>query len=701
MRRRRWNIVLAAVAAAAARAAAEPAAASPSALPPHPRLLLDRAGVEEFRRKIADEPWRSAWNSLLRDLDRQRASRLELPPRGGNWSHNYVCPEHGARLRQGKSLGPWQWEHQCPVGPHALRGDPSEARLDFDGCAIMGVHHRLAAEARDMGVAYAVTGEGAYADRARAILLAYADRYLSYPRHDNHGRPVTAAGTGGRVASQPLSEASWLTPILHAADLIWPRLTAAERAAIETRWIRPALNESIRNPSRRPVIHNIQCHRNSAIGLAGFLLGDTDLIAEAIDGRHGYRANMAHGVQADGVWIEGAWGYHFYTLDGLWPLTEAARNCGVDLYGPELKRMFNAPLRLATPTLRLPAFNDSREVDVIGQADVYELAFARYRDPVYAGVVAASRRSGRLARWFGVPTVSGAVAAVSGSRNAEVSGYAILQKGEGAGATWLCVKYGPHGGGHGHYDKNNLVLFAGGSWVMPDPGSHAYGSPLHAGWDKTSFAHDTLVVDQRDQKQATGRCLAFGAAGGAEFAMTDAGPIADGVQFVRTALLCDTGLAVVVDHVTAAQPRALDLVGHAAGQWSGLPAGDAFSPPDLPGYRYMKDATTRRGDGGAALTVDRGRAGPLRFLLAAGEPTEVITATGVGASTADRVPLVIFRRVARQTVFVWAAALGQAPARVSARGENGGATLVEAIFAERRWRWRVDPVAARVTIAAD
>ncbi len=53
---------------------------------------------------------------------------------------------------------------------------------------------------------------------------------------------------------------------------------------------------------------------------------------------------MRKGVSPDGVWWEGAWGYHFYTLSALWSLTEAARNCGINLYSDELKRMFDAPL---------------------------------------------------------------------------------------------------------------------------------------------------------------------------------------------------------------------------------------------------------------------------------------------------------------------------------------------------------------------
>lgn len=690
------RILMALLAAACWPALAQTAEPVATNLPPHPRLMFDRAGLDQFRAKIAAEPWRGLWKKRLAGLDRELSKPVALPPRGGNWSHNYVCPTHGARLSQGKALGPWQWEHTCPVGPHTLHGDPAEGRLDFDGNAIMGAHGAYAGQVRQFGLAYAVTGDRRYADRAKAILLAYAETYLTYPLHDNRGRTVTKGGA--RVASQSLSEATWLTPMLQGADFVWDAMSAAEREAVERKLIRPALDETIRNPGSKPTIHNIQCHRNSTVGLAGFLLGDRALIAEAIDGRSGYRVNMARGVQPDGVWFEGSWGYHFFTIGALWPLTEAARNCGIDLYGPEMKRLFDAPLRLATPDLRLPAFNDSGEVSLAGRADDYELAFARYHDPAYAPLILGGKRTGELALWFGANEVKGAGAPVAGSRNAEASGYAILQRGAGPDAAWVCLKYGPHGGGHGHNDKNNAVLIASRRWVLPDVGSHAYGSPLHASWDKTSFAHNTLVVDQISQAEATGRCLAFGSQGGVDYAMTDAGAIYPGVRFVRTVAMADTGLVVFVDHVTADQPRTLDLVCHVTGAWKDLPAGTAFACPSAPGYSEVRDATTRSGDTGLALTVAGGGTCDVRLLLAAGVPTETITGTGVGKSTADRVPLAVFRRIARATTFVWAVALDGAPVRLDAKTDPQGVTTV-AVAGPRAWRIVADP--ARGAVKAD
>lgn len=183
-------ITLAGTASAAGAAGSSP---SPSpavnGLPPHPRLLLNAEGIAQLKQRIASARWAKAtWSELKADADKLIAAPVELPPRGGNWSHNYVCPTHGARLSQGRKLAAWEWEHTCPVGPHTLRGDPSKAKLDFDGNAISGVHGRLAHQIVDHGLVFQVTGDARHAARAREILLAYADRYRTYPLHDNQGK---------------------------------------------------------------------------------------------------------------------------------------------------------------------------------------------------------------------------------------------------------------------------------------------------------------------------------------------------------------------------------------------------------------------------------------------------------------------------------------------------------------------------------
>jgi hypothetical protein len=566
-------------------------------------------------------------------------------------------------LSEGKQIGPWQWEHKCSTGKHILRGDPSQAKLDFDGNAISGVHFDLVRQAVDHGLVYQVTGDVRHARKAREILLAYAERYLSYPMHNNQG----ALGRGARIASQSLTEASWLIEVLHGADLVWTTLSAGERQMIADKMIRPALNEIILKSKLG--IHNIQCRLNSAIGLAGFLLADQTLIARAIDDPAvGYRQQMEKGVLADGMWTEGSSGYHFFTVTGVWPLTEAARNCGLDLYGPKYRSMFEGPLSLAMPNFVLPDFNDSGMVTLAKEADLYELGYARYQSPLCVPLLADSTRRNRMALLFGAIELPKGSLAGTGSRNSTASGYAILQQGQGKeAATWLCVKYGPHGGGHGHPDKNQFILFTRGQILAPDGGTHAYGSPLHSGWDKATFSHNTLTVNETSQKPATGRTLAFGQEKGVDYSITEAGEIYPGVKHIRTTAMLSPRCVLVVDQVQGAKAQTLDIVYHQYGTWDQLSAGTPWVPPATLGYKYVMDATTRDvKDANLVFTTKLRDDWRASITVAATEPTEIITGYGILKTTEDRVPVLIQRRKAQQTTFVWAISTDASPVNLKA-----------------------------------
>lgn len=680
--------------------------AQTNSLPPHPRLLLGTNGIEALKERITTELWaKASWEELKAHADRQLSKPVALPPRGGNWSHNYVCPEHGARLRQGKQIGPWRWEHICPVGDHVLKGDPGKATLDFDGNAIASIHADYAREVVDDGLIYQVTGDAHYAARAREILLAYAARYLTYPVHDNQGRP---GGRGGHVASQSLTEATWLIDIAQGADLIWDTLSEADRAAIAEKMLLPALNEII--IPQKYGIHNIQCRENSAIGLVGYLLGDVKLISLAIDDpKYGFRAQMEQGVQPGGFWLEGSMGYHFFAMEGMWPLMEAARNCGTDLYGQKFQSMFDGPISLAMPNMILPNFNDSDLSPLRSHKDLYELAFARYHNPVYY-LQTISDHSGRLALFFGVTNMH-VLHAITGasSQNLPGPGYAVLREDQMTNSTWLALKYGPHGGGHGHPDKNSFILYAHDNILAPDVGTHAYGSPLHAGWDKTTLAHNTLVVDEKSQSPAEGKSLAFSWRRGVVFSVTDAGPIYPGVRFIRSVALLTADIIVFIDQIDADAVHTFDLAYHQVGLWEHLPAGSAWSAKGGDGYKYFSDATVRDVDGSNLILATKLSTGwHPQIVLQEMDPTRVITGYGIWKTTEDKVPMLVQRRQAQRTAFVWAVSLDGAPVTLQTKKvmdaagkplDESQAVLVLVSSAGKNWSLLANPQGKALHVA--
>lgn len=633
-----------------------------SDLPEHPRLLFNQNGIEELKQRIKDHDWAKArWDGEKRNADNILKETIELPPRGGNWWHWYACPNHGAALRTGKQISKWEWEHICPVDNEVFRGDPNLPNRDYDGCVISGAHGRLSQQVLNLGIVYQVTGDIQYAEKARDILMAYADRYMSYPLHTINGEEKIG---GGRVGPQTLDESTWLIPICQGADLIWNTLKEEEKETIAQKMLIPAAKDVIL--PHRMGVHNIQCWKNSAVGLVGFLLGDNDLIKEAIDNPdRGYWTQMRKGVMPDGAWWEGAWGYHFYTLSALWGLTEAAHNCGINLYGDEFKGMFDSPIKFAMPNLTLPAFNDSGEVALKGRAGIYELAYARYKDPNYVTLLSTSQRRDDYALRFGVGELPSQTPTPWENVNYPGSGYGILARGEGEQATWLCMKYGPHGGGHGHPDKLNFVLYSQGQIIAPDPGTARYGVPIQGGWYRTTLAHNTLVVNENSQKPAEGKYLAFGSENGVDYIVAEAGNIYEGVKFTRSIALIDENLIVFIDQIQCDKEQLLDIAYHNRGEWDKIPEGKAWTPPAKPGYEYFQDATIREANNEIDLFLRMKGDQKVAISLLVDKPTQVITATGVGNHTADRVPMVVFRQNAKETVFVWSIALNEADVKIS------------------------------------
>ncbi len=610
----------------------------PAELPPHPRLLFTAKDLPAIQERIAAQPWAKArFASLKAKADGWRKREVTLPDRGGQWYHYYSCPKHGARLRTESPT-----RHVCPVDGEVFTGYP------YDDVVISVQHDRLSEAIRVLGIVYQLTHDARYAAKGREILLAYAAQYQSYPLHNTKGEAKTG---GGKVGPQTLDESTWLIDVVEGADCFWDTLSAAEQQQVKEGLLYPATDVIRRH---KLGIHNIQCWKNSAVGLTGLLIGDMKLVDEALNGPSGYLNQMAKGITPDGAWYEGAWGYHFYTVSAVTHLTEGAFHCGINLYGPEFKGMFDAPLAMAMPDLELPAFNDSHEVSLTRSAGLYETAYARYHDERYRLVLDRGSRQTDAALLHGVPIQGPAPSFVPFSRNFPASGYAILAAGDGKQATWFCLDYGPHGGGHGHPDKLGFVLYGRGQILAPDPGTANYGVPIQRGWYRTTIAHNTLTMDESSQKAAAGKCEAFLAADGFSAVMADAGKIYPGVRFTRTVALINDKLLVFLDQITADKEHTFDLAYHNLGKLAQSPEGaQAFELPKKPGYSYLRDVKSLGTERGLQLVFGN-RDGPsVRWAMASGQPTTFLIGTGVGHHTEDRVPLVIARRKTNETTYLW------------------------------------------------
>lgn len=518
-----------------------------------PVLLFTREKLEGIRRKVAADPdARAWWQAFRKDVSGRLDSCSGVPDGVAQWLHWYTCRNCATLL---KTESPTR--HVCPKCKAAYSGWP------YDEAANFPVHTALGELIRDGGIAWSLSGDRHYADKVRELLLGYAKRYLGYPRHDNSGT-TNRNPDAGHVFSQVLDESVWLITVVQGYDAIRETLTEEERREITEKLLRPAADIVFaRDDVGKSVLGNHQCWHFSAYALVAIVTGDAERLRQSVEGLCGCRYQLKHGVLSDGFWYEGAWGYHFYTMNSLLPYFVALANLGVRPPA-SYKALFDAPFGQLTPDWKLPAMNDSGRMTLKPGAapELYEAAWTWWRDPTYANWLKARRRDNRFYALWGtdIPSDLPSESAPT-SRLYEASGVAILRE----GGNYLALDYGPHGGWHGHFDKLNLLVWAKGRMFAEDPGGTGYGNPLHWGWYKSTAAHNTVGVDGKSQLPADGRLLAFGRDGRATFVVADAGAIAKGVRAVRaTALVGDVVLDLL--RVTSESEHLYEWTFHSRGE---------------------------------------------------------------------------------------------------------------------------------------
>ena len=638
-----------------------------------PCLLLTREQAKVVREKIAnDKDARAWWESFSRQAAKRLKSANDVPDRGGQWSLWYNCRKCGAQMAYADPK-----RHVCPKCGEAHTGQP------YDDCYVMVRHHRLSAAARDCGIAYQLTGERAYADWARAVLLDYARKYAGYRWHTRMGETGKPGKGAARLASQVLDEAVCLIGFLEGYDAIRGDLPAEDRQRIEDGFIRPSVATVL---SENAKWSNHECWHLAAYGMAGLALGDEALVNKALNSRHGANNQLKHGVLSDGCWWEMAMHYHFYTIDAFLPFYRALANLGCrppDAY----RRMFLAPFGQLGPDGRFAAINDSweRRFRPGDYPHDYELAYAWWGDDLFGWWVNQQpRKNPNYALWGRTGRPSAKVEFAS--RRYDASGLAILRtRTPGfAGKTvgdmpdnCLMMDYGPHGMWHGHPDKLHLTFWGHGTLLAEDPGCMGYGNPLHWGWYKSTLAHNTIRIDGRNQKPSEGKLLGWTDRGGMVAVAADAGPIADGVTARRMSALANDVLldylwvesadehqyewtfhgqgelstSVAAEPVTGIPPRTTKLEKYGK-DWSGE---DSWSWVDKPTKGAHEGVWT------ATWTVD---GAPALRLVQRSPAGELWTGIGGALSPPRKTPFVANRIRGKAAAFPTVVTCGKAEAQV-------------------------------------
>lgn len=514
----------------------------------YPCLVMSASDVEIMRESAAGVEWmKDGFSTLKRGVDEWRARGLSIPAQGGLWTHNYICPG-GAQLVYNPDE---PHRHLCPDD-----GKYYEGPL-LDGAWREFTHDRNIKSALDAAIVYTVTGDAAYAEYSREILIRYAKNYYKYPAH---GGP---AGLG-RITGQSLNEAVWLIDAATTFDLIAgaPCMSERDRENIFDKLFIPAAQHIEGYPFG---VHNIQVWSDVAMLMAGLLAGKSHFVDIATAD---LRLQIDQGIRAEGFWYETSVGYHTYAMRPFMALAAVCRNRGLDVCdSPKLKKYFTVLNELAMPDMTLPSINDGSRGNTLAGA-VAGPVTARYAfdDPSLDSFIKTvgdikNLYSGHPFTTFYYRAPDGDVPdwdAPSKSSHLPDAGLTVLRR----DGKYALIKYNPECRSHDHYDRLGIIFHDGARELFPDPGTPLYGHPLYRGWYQRTEAHNTLMVDGKQQARVGCAPLRFYDEPAFTAVTVQCNTVYDGVTMRRTIALA-AGALIDITVADSADQHTYDWFLHA------------------------------------------------------------------------------------------------------------------------------------------
>jgi Heparinase II/III-like protein/Heparinase II/III N-terminus len=231
---------------------------------------------------------------------------------------------------------------------------------------------------------------------------------------------------------------------------------------------------------------------------------------------------LARHVQADGVYFEQSSYYHRYTTEfylHLWILLSINDEAPPAELNEKLRLLLDHLMYITRPDGTTPLFGDDDGGQLL---TLSHRAANDFRATLATGAALFGRSDYKFVAggaaeetlWLLGPV---ALAALDQMEAAEperqsvafpVGGYYVMRDGWSANSNYLLFDCGPHGidnCGHAHADALSFELAVNGRSVFIDPGTYTYtGSSELRDWFRSSFAHNTLTVDNESSSVSDG-----------------------------------------------------------------------------------------------------------------------------------------------------------------------------------------------------
>jgi heparinase II/III-like protein/alginate lyase len=580
------------------------------------------------------------------------ANKIIIPPRGGQHNQWYQCD----KCQFGLVKNPNNGGHLCKNCRKVYTGFP------YDDTLFKKDHNRNFRKALNAAKAFILTEEKVFAIYVRKILMAYADKYLTYELHDSRTRTgAKRSRSSARIFEQTLDEASVLSSKLAPAyDLVRHSdvFSSEDRQHIETDLILEMMKTIAKNPTGH---NNWQSWHNSAFIWGGALIGDKKWINRAVnDPKNGFLFQMDVSTTEDGQWYEGSWAYHFYTIAALSNTAMVAKQVNIDLWkDARLKKMFTSPGDYIMPDLKLPRLADDTGMSVKRRTG-FSKAYNIYKDSRIAFWIPEID-------WHGI--ANGRVAPIktpllpNESMIKKSAGHAILRSKNGSRITAV-MSFGKYGGFHGHLDKLSFVLYANDKEYGVDSGrakSQAYRLPIHRQWYKSTISHNAITIDGKSQVGTGAKLFEFIETDNVIIAGASCESAYKGVAMKRW-LAVTANYLLVVDDLKSDKTHTYEFwyhnIGNKAESLESANAGFPNKSSSEKGLKYLRNTKNGKTKGQIIINF-KGNKQSLKLLMARKGKTSILTANGPMGTVQNRVPVVRLSRRAKDMVFATALVPGE------------------------------------------
>lgn len=323
-----------------------------------------------------------------------------------------------------------------------------------------------------------------------------------------------------------------------------------QRAGALPEDLRVAMEASI---GRLGAFLNDPAHYEGGVNLGFNEAGALLMVAEnfpAMDGAATWRATavqrleelLTTAVDADGVEVENSPYYHVYVLGLVNQIAEWAKRYEpalADDYAAAARRMLRHAAYVTQPNGYLPMLGATATTFLPSQdPPVYRpMADA---DPEFAFAYTRGRR--------GTPPPDGAYLF-------PVSGLFLMRSPMGSVAnltnqTFVTFDAGPYRTEHSDLDALGVTVYSNGATVLPEAGLFSFEQQPERGYFHGTRAHNTVVVDGRDQAKGAAVPGPYGTANGMSWA-TGTSRLYSGVTHRRAVAVLRQGLVLVLDRLAS------------------------------------------------------------------------------------------------------------------------------------------------------